>query len=258
MTIIPLHSSEPLEQFKAEAEATERRRVAAKADLRAREAEHRKQHAQPQTVDGPAWDAWCDARMRQELDPLLDAVGEHLSELKRELRDEMRALKEQPGKLPAIEQWQPEKVHYAGSVVSHDGALWQARCDTAQQPSPDATQWALIARAARDGLDGANGSEPKPRGEYDAAQTYARLDIVCYEGASYIARRGAPGLPGIDPAWQLLAAHGAKGERGSPGRRGPKGDKGDKGESSPSIYSWTVDAAKFRVIFFTTDGKDRN
>jgi hypothetical protein len=139
--------------------------------------------------------------------------------------------------------------------VSHDGALWQARCDSAERPSTDATQWALIARAARDGLDGMNGLEPNPRGDYDTAKTYARLDIVGYEGASYIARRDAAGLPGVDPAWQLLAAHGTKGERGELGAPGARGPRGDQGDAGATIVSWQIDPAHYRASPLMSDGR---
>ena len=39
------------------------------------------------------------------------------------------------------------------------------------------------------------------------------------------------------------------------GAPGPRGTNGDPGPSAPSIHSWTVDAASYRVVFFTTDGK---
>jgi hypothetical protein len=188
MTFIPLLSSERYEKNQAEAAEDKRREAEVVAERRAREAEIRASR-QPQQ---PNW-SQIDQRIAQAIDAQMDELVDELGIV---LVDR---LKNNVGHLPMLAQWEQEKVYYGGTLVSHDGALWQARTDTAQCPSPEATQWALIARAARDGVDGADGSEPNPRGDYDAADTYARLDIVCFEGASYIARRGAPGLPGVDP-----------------------------------------------------------
>jgi hypothetical protein len=151
------------------------------------------------------------------------------------------------GKLPIARAWEPETVTYQGALVVHDGTCWQAVRDTAQRPG--GKDWVPVASAGRDGTDGLT---PNPRGAYDASKTYQRLDIVTYEDASYIAQRDALGLPGVDAGWQLRAARGEPGDKGPPG---PRGAKGERGPPAPSIYSWTVDAAKYRAVFFTTDGK---
>jgi hypothetical protein len=43
-------------------------------------------------------------------------------------------------------------VHYESDVVTHTGALWQARSDTAH--APPHSDWICLARAGRDGSDG--------------------------------------------------------------------------------------------------------
>jgi hypothetical protein len=95
---------------------------------------------------------------------LHSALGQVLAEERRARRkdlDEIRrdfaalearlaALQGTPGTLPEVKEWQPETVVYRGQLVTHDGALWQARADTAQQPGR--WDWSLVARSGRDAL----------------------------------------------------------------------------------------------------------
>lgn len=71
-----------------------------------------------------------------------------------------------------------------------------------------------------------------PRGAYDAAATYNRLDIVEYEGSSYLVL--ADGITGVTPedgaSYMLVAERGKKGDPGDPGDPGTPGGKGDPGE----------------------------
>lgn len=99
-----------------------------------------------------------------------------------------------------------------------------------------------------------------PRGAYDAAATYNRLDIVEYNGSSYlvlqdgttgvapeegtsymlVAEKGDPGDTGPIGATGPQGAQGEKGDTGDTGPTGPKGDageqgpKGDTGEAGPT------------------------
>jgi hypothetical protein len=75
---------------------------------------------------------------------MAEHVSEKLDELRDEFRSDIKAAQAHPGVLPPIKPWEPETVAYAGSLVSHDSALWQAITDTAQRPSPEASQWSLI------------------------------------------------------------------------------------------------------------------
>lgn len=77
-----------------------------------------------------------------------------------------------------------------------------------------------------------------PRGAYDAAAVYNRLDIVAYEGSSYLVladgTTGVPPKPG--PDYMLVAEKGDKGDTGAKGDKGNTGDtgpKGDTGEQGP-------------------------
>jgi hypothetical protein len=147
-----------------------------------------------------------------------------------------------PAKFPSVKVWTEGSVSYAGDVVTHDGCTWQARCDTAQ--APGTADWACVARAGRDG------ASLTVRGTYSPRDTYARLDVVAYNGASFCARKSAPGsCPG--PDWQLLAKVGKRGERGE---RGIMGLRGERGEAAPTIRSWEVDRTRYVATPVMSDG----
>jgi hypothetical protein len=130
--------------------------------------------------------------------------------------EEIRALKAAPppiARFPAARSWTDE-VHYAGAVVVHGGATWQAIRDTGKPPPAD--DWLCLSVP---GLAGANGRSLTMRGTYDPAASYAALDVVTLEGSSFAARSDKPGnCPG--EGWQLL---GRQGSRGKPGERGAPG-----------------------------------
>lgn len=82
---------------------------------------------------------------------------------------------------------------------------------------------------------------PVPRGTWNAAETYTELDIVEYEGASYLVLKDVSGIiPNADEKNYVLLAgrgpqgiQGNKGDKGNTGDLGPRGDKGDKGDRGP-------------------------
>lgn len=76
-----------------------------------------------------------------------------------------------------------------------------------------------------------------PRGAYDAAAIYNRLDVVAYEGSSYLVLvDGTTGTaPAEGPAYMLLAEKGGKGDPGQPGGKGDPGKQGDTGVGIQSI-----------------------
>ena len=72
---------------------------------------------------------------------------------------------------------------------------------------------------------------PTPKGEYSSSTTYVELDIVSYNGSSYICKKETIGNDIINEEyWQLLGQRGENGEQGPQGLKGETGDKGDKGE----------------------------
>jgi hypothetical protein len=177
----------------------------------------------------------ADEEMQRALEAKLAAVEERLKAV--------------PGKLPVAKIWRQESVTYEGEVVSYDGSLYQARKDTAQ--SPGGSDWVCVARAGRDGCDGLT---PNVCGTFDAYKTYARLDVVECDGASYIARCDDPGIcPG--DGWQLLSRPGRRGPVGETGPCGRKGERGARGEAAPTIVNWTLDRKNYRAIPTMSDGK---
>jgi hypothetical protein len=100
-----------------------------------------------------------------------------------------------PGKLPCVKEYVAECVHYEAEVVTHDGALRQACCDTVHAPPHD--DWLCLARSGRDGIT------PTVRGTYNVYCEYAKLDIVAMDGTAFISKRDSPGIcPG--DGWQMI------------------------------------------------------
>jgi hypothetical protein len=146
------------------------------------------------------------------------------------------------GVFPIVKAFAPGKVHYAGVVVTHEGALWQASVDTGHAPPSD--DWAALAAKGSDGVDG---TTPVVRSTWKAGIEYHRLDIAVTDGSAFIARKDNPGAcPGDD--WQLIAAHGRQ------GIKGPPGIKGDRGDIGPSIVGWKVDRDKYTITPILSDG----
>jgi hypothetical protein len=112
--------------------------------------------------------------------------------------------------------------------------------------------------AFRDGLKEAgfiDGHTPRFRGAFDAHKTYASLDVIESDGASYIACHDNPGIPAIDAGWQLLCSRGSRGPVGETGPRGRKGERGARGAGAPTIVNWTIDTTHYRAIPTMSDGK---
>jgi hypothetical protein len=169
---------------------------------------------------------------------LTDAFGAQLAEQKEHFLSV-------PGKLPIAKVWQPDSVVYEAQVVSYDGSLYQARKDTAQMPG--GVDWVCVARGGRDGLS------LSIRGAFNVYKKYAQLDVVTFDGASFVAKRDNPGIcPG--DGWQALALRGKAGDRGLSGPRGMKGERGARGEATPTITHWTTDCRHYRAIPSMSDG----
>jgi hypothetical protein len=152
-----------------------------------------------------------------------------------------------PGKLPLVKEYVADRVHYEADVVTHTGALWQARGDTVHAPPhPD---WVCLARAGRDGLT------PTVRGTYNVHDTYKQLDIVALDGAAFIAKKNAPGLcPG--DGWQMISRQGRQGHRGECGPVGPAGKDGKNAETRViRLHGWRIDSESYAVVPLVLDGR---
>lgn len=69
-----------------------------------------------------------------------------------------------------------------------------------------------------------------PKGEYNSATTYQDLDLITYQGNSYLALKETTGnLPTNNEYWQLIAEKGQDGEKGETGEQGEKGQDGTNG-----------------------------
>lgn len=78
-----------------------------------------------------------------------------------------------------------------------------------------------------------------PRGAYDAAAVYNRLDIVEHEGTGYLVLAdGTTGVPPeAGPVYMLLSARGGRGDPGAPGTPGATGETGPQGETGTGVQS---------------------
>jgi hypothetical protein len=84
------------------------------------------------------------------------------------------------------------------------------------------------------------------KGTFDADTVYNYLDVVAFNGSSWVATRDRPGdLPG--PGWQLLASAGSRGPRGA---RGPA----DYGVDAPTWVGISFDPKKMSFTTRTSDG----
>ena len=139
------------------------------------------------------------------------------------------------GKLPIAKEWTRETVYYEGSVVTYDGATYQALHDTGESPDNEA-HWQCLAAPGRDA------KSIRHRGTFKEDAEYAAHDAVALNGGSFLALHDKPGAcPG--PGWQLLAAPGKRGATGEPGPRGPAGIAGPSGADAAAIVGWDIDRA---------------
>jgi hypothetical protein len=157
--------------------------------------------------------------------------------------------------LPIVKVYKPGAVHYASEVVTFEGATFQAGNDTGRAPD-NTDDWVCLAAAGQPGRDG---RVPTPRGTFDIAATYAALDIVALEGASFIALRDDPGAcPG--DGWQLLVRQGKRGTAGACGERGERGPSGapgaagEPGKAAAKIAGWKIDQAAYTATPLISDG----
>jgi hypothetical protein len=68
-----------------------------------------------------------------------------------------------------------------------------------------------------------------PKEEWSSNSTYTRLDLVTYNGSSYIAKKDVPANTQISNSeyWKLIAAKGMDGKDGINGTNGTNGEDGN-------------------------------
>lgn len=160
--------------------------------------------------------------------PEIEAVAERAdAAVIAALKEVDERLSNHPGVFPIAREW-TDVVHYAGSVVRHAGATWQAVRDTGREPPHD--DWACIAAA------GTDGRTPVARGLFSEGEAYRALDIVMLDGSSFVARQDDPG-PCPGDGWFLISG---RGKAGKPGERGQRGEKGERGAPAEPLISAEV------------------
>lgn len=72
-----------------------------------------------------------------------------------------------------------------------------------------------------------------PKGEYSSTASYEELDVVRYEGSSYVVNKACSGITPVEGEYYtLLAEKGADGAPGQDGKDGAPGEKGEPGDSA--------------------------
>lgn len=148
-----------------------------------------------------------------------------------------------PGAFSEPREWTGGAVHYRAELVTHQGATWFARRDTASRPPGD--DWILIAAAGEPGRDALTG---EVCGLYEPAREYRKFDLVTFHGSEWRAKHDKPGpMPG--DGWALS---GQVGGRGKPGEKGERGPPGSTGPAGPVIVEWAIE--EYRAAPIMSDG----
>ena len=88
-----------------------------------------------------------------------------------------------------------------------------------------------------------------PKGEYNNATTYQSLDLITYDGGSYLALKETTGnLPTNNEYWQLIAEKGQDGEPGTPGTNGTNGIDGIDGYTPVKGTDYYTEADKQEMV----------
>jgi hypothetical protein len=161
-----------------------------------------------------------------------------------------RGIMGEPGRFPTVKAWQPDEVYYAGDVIAHRGATWQATQDTGREPGNG--PWLCLAVAGKDA------PVLNFRGAYRTGEDYAPHDVVMVGGSSFVAICAHPGdCPG--DGWVLFAGVGKKGRPGQPGARGEHGPAGERGSDgapgapAPIITEWRLVPDSYVVVPILAD-----
>lgn len=87
-----------------------------------------------------------------------------------------------------------------------------------------------------------------PKGEYSNATTYQLLDLITYDGSSYLALKETTGnLPTNNEYWQLIA------EKGQDGINGKDGTNGIDGKTPIKGTDYYTDADKQEIVNLVLD-----
>jgi hypothetical protein len=114
---------------------------------------------------GKEWEQYICGVYRTHIYPhLVKEICDVLESVRNELSAEFRGVLSQtsrtgargergpPGYLPSVLPWRRGSVAYAGMVCHHRGSSFQARVDTAAEPSARSRDWQALALAGKSGL----------------------------------------------------------------------------------------------------------
>jgi hypothetical protein len=130
-----------------------------------------------------------------------------------------------PGAISVATTWTPGVAYRTGSVVTHQGATWQARTDAAGEPGTD-RRWHQLAHKGDPGPQGETG-EQGPQGE--------------------LGRDGLPGEAGP------IGPMGLQGPQGEPGHDGAPGMPGEPGPAGVARLRPPAPANRDRVMVWAWD-----
>lgn len=150
-------------------------------------------------------------------------------------------------------EWEPGHINEQGTVVFHEGGIWQARLRTASRPAIETAEWVLLTNGIRFvqsyqdpddprvfglliGFTGGRSRDlryrlalPHHRGQYRAGVHYFPGDEVEHDGATFRSTIETPLDPPGGEGWVVVAARGRQGLTGESGPKGDQGDQGDRG-----------------------------
>jgi hypothetical protein len=108
-------------------------------------------------------------------------------------------------------------------AVSYEGASYVCKVATTALPT-DASKWNVMAAKGTNGTNGATGAAGASvvsKGAYSESVAYAVLDVVSFNGGSYICKLASTGnSPTNSTYWDLLASKGDAGAAGVSGTNG--------------------------------------
>jgi len=108
-------------------------------------------------------------------------------------------------------------------LVGPQGLKGDAGPEGPQGPKGD------IGAQGLQGPQGEHGDGFNYRGAYDVNQSYAKSDVVVFNGSAFLAVATPGGAPDIDSSWTLLVSKGDPGPAGPTGATGPTGLTGPQG-----------------------------
>lgn len=127
-------------------------------------------------------------------------------------------------------EYNPSNQYYAYNIVSYQGSSYMNILDSKGISPTESSNWQQI---------GLRGQGLVAKGTYDSTVIYLSLDIVEYQGSSYICKTESTGnLPTDTSYFTLLASQGLKGDKGDQGLQGIQGEKGDKGDKGDTGTSF--------------------